>query len=50
MTTVIFGDEEKSNVKAHAMCTMIGRNGVARDFAGVSIYLAGDASKAVTVR
>ncbi|KAF5022512.1 hypothetical protein F66182_5414 [Fusarium sp. NRRL 66182] len=46
MTRATFGDPAKA--EAHAKRTMIGRNGIPKDFAGVAIYLASDASAAVT--
>ncbi|KUL85426.1 hypothetical protein ZTR_06989 [Talaromyces verruculosus] len=46
MTTTVFGDRAKA--KVHAMRTMIGRNGVPEDFAGIAVYLASNASNAVT--
>ncbi|KAG8671923.1 hypothetical protein FPOAC2_05284 [Fusarium poae] len=46
MTRVAFNDPAKA--EAHAARTMIGRNGLPRDFAGVAVYLASDASAAVT--
>ena len=46
MTTAVIADEAKA--KAHASRTMIGRNGVPEDFAGIAVYLASEASRAVT--
>ncbi|WYZ37958.1 hypothetical protein EsH8_II_001464 [Colletotrichum jinshuiense] len=46
MTEEVLADTEKA--KAHAARTMIGRNGIPEDFAGVAIWLASDASAAVT--
>lgn len=46
LTTAVFGDSAKA--QAHATRTMIGRNGAPHDFAGIAVYLASDASKAVT--
>jgi gluconate 5-dehydrogenase len=46
MTAAVFGHPAKA--KSHAMRTMIGRNGVPEDFAGIAVYLASDASRAVT--
>ncbi|KAH8173599.1 enoyl-(Acyl carrier protein) reductase domain-containing protein [Sarocladium implicatum] len=46
MTTGVLADVGKA--EAHASRTMIRRNGVPEDFAGIAVYLAGDASKAVT--
>ncbi|OJJ51832.1 hypothetical protein ASPZODRAFT_127962 [Penicilliopsis zonata CBS 506.65] len=46
MTAAVFGDAEKTH--AHAARTMIGRNGVPGDFAGIAIYLASAASATVT--
>ncbi|KAM5347319.1 hypothetical protein ACJ41O_010324 [Fusarium nematophilum] len=46
MTRAVFDDPVKA--EAHAERTMIGRNGIPRDFAGVMVYLASEASAAVT--
>jgi gluconate 5-dehydrogenase len=46
LTASVFADDSK--VSAHAARTMLGRNGVPDDFAGVAVYLASDASAAVT--
>ncbi len=46
LTAVMFDDLAKA--KAHADRTMIGRNGVPEDFAGVVVCLASAASAAVT--
>ncbi|OLN85273.1 Gluconate 5-dehydrogenase 1 [Colletotrichum chlorophyti] len=46
MTAEVLEDAEKA--EAHAARTMIGRNGVPEDFAGVAVWLASDASAAVT--
>ncbi|KAF4468076.1 short chain dehydrogenase [Fusarium albosuccineum] len=46
LTEHVFRDLNK--VDAHASRTMIGRNGIPMDFAGVAIYLASEASVAVT--
>ncbi len=46
MTAAIFGDPEKA--AAAAARTMIGRNGRPEDFAGIAVFLAGDASAYVT--
>lgn len=46
LTEEVFADPAK--VSAHAARTMIGRNGVPVDFAGCAVYLASDASAAVT--
>ncbi|UNI24550.1 hypothetical protein JDV02_010285 [Purpureocillium takamizusanense] len=46
MTTGVMADETKA--RAHASRTMIGRNGVPEDFAGIAVYLASEASRAVT--
>jgi len=46
LTEPVFADPEK--VAAHARRTMIGRNGVPGDFAGCAVFLASDASAAVT--
>ena len=48
LTEAVFADPAK--VDAHAARTMIGRNGVPGDFAGVTLYLAGEASAAVTAQ
>jgi NAD(P)-dependent dehydrogenase (short-subunit alcohol dehydrogenase family) len=46
LTEPVFADPEK--VAAHARRTMIGRNGVPGDFAGCAVFLASDASAALT--
>jgi gluconate 5-dehydrogenase len=46
LTEPVFADPSK--VAAHAARTMIGRNGVPTDFAGCAVFLASDASSAVT--
>jgi gluconate 5-dehydrogenase len=46
LTEQVFADP--ATVAAHAARSMIGRNGVPADFAGCAIYLASDASAAVT--
>ncbi|KAL2206777.1 NAD(P)-binding protein [Sarocladium strictum] len=46
MTTTVLSNSEKA--EAHASRTMIKRNLVPGDFAGIALYLAGEASKAVT--
>jgi gluconate 5-dehydrogenase len=46
LTEEVFADESK--VSAHAARSMIGRNGVPNDFAGCAVFLASDASAAVT--
>jgi gluconate 5-dehydrogenase len=46
LTEPVFADPEK--VAAHARRTMIGRNGIPRDFAGCAVFLASSASAAVT--
>ncbi|KAL0941936.1 short-chain dehydrogenase reductase sdr [Colletotrichum truncatum] len=46
MTAEVLADPKKKEV--HAARTMIGRNGVPEDFAGAAIWLASDASAAVT--
>ncbi|KAK2013314.1 short chain dehydrogenase [Colletotrichum eremochloae] len=46
MTEELLADTEKA--EAHAARTMIGRNGVVEDFAGVAVWLASGASAAVT--
>jgi gluconate 5-dehydrogenase len=46
LTEEVFADATK--VAAHASRTMIGRNGVPMDFAGSAVFLASDASAAVT--
>ncbi|KAI8675644.1 hypothetical protein NCS57_00466200 [Fusarium keratoplasticum] len=46
LTAPVFSDPTK--VEAHAARTMIGRNGIPKDFAGVAVYLASEASAAVT--
>jgi gluconate 5-dehydrogenase len=46
MTTAVLASSEKA--EAHSSRTMIKRNGVPEDFAGIALYLAGEASKAVT--
>jgi NAD(P)-dependent dehydrogenase (short-subunit alcohol dehydrogenase family) len=46
LTEVVFSDPAKA--KIHADRTMIGRNGLPEDFAGVAVYLASKASEAVT--
>lgn len=46
MNEAVFNDSEK--VQRHAARTFIGRNGLPKDFAGVAIYLASNASEAVT--
>jgi NAD(P)-dependent dehydrogenase (short-subunit alcohol dehydrogenase family) len=46
LTEQVFADPSK--VRAHAARTMTGRNGVPDDFAGCVLYLASDASAAVT--
>jgi gluconate 5-dehydrogenase len=40
--------EDAAVAEKHAARTMIGRNGVPGDFAGVTLFLAGEASAAVT--
>ncbi|CAH0052572.1 unnamed protein product [Clonostachys solani] len=44
----VFGDDGGARAQAHARRTMTGRNGVPGDFAGVAVYLASEASAAVT--
>jgi NAD(P)-dependent dehydrogenase (short-subunit alcohol dehydrogenase family) len=46
LTEEVFADEAK--VAAHAARTMIDRNGVPEDFAGCAVFLASDASSAIT--
>lgn len=46
LTESVFGDSSKAAM--HAAKTMIGRNGIPEDFAGVAVYLASGASAAVT--
>jgi NAD(P)-dependent dehydrogenase (short-subunit alcohol dehydrogenase family) len=46
LTEEVFADAAK--VRAHAARAMIGRNGIPGDFAGCVVYLASDASAAVT--
>lgn len=46
LTEPVFADPEK--VAAHARRAMIGRNGVPGDFAGCAVFLASDASAALT--
>jgi NAD(P)-dependent dehydrogenase (short-subunit alcohol dehydrogenase family) len=46
LTEAVFSDP--TNAAAHAARTMIGRNGVPGDFGGVAVYLASQASAAVT--
>jgi NAD(P)-dependent dehydrogenase (short-subunit alcohol dehydrogenase family) len=46
LTEEVFADATK--VAAHASRTMIGRNGVPKDFAGCAVFLASDASAALT--
>lgn len=46
LTQAVFGDPAKA--ETHAARTMMGRNGIPEDFAGVALYLASDASAAVT--
>jgi gluconate 5-dehydrogenase len=46
LTEPVFADSSK--VAAHAARTMIGRNGVPMDFAGCAVFLASDASAAIT--
>ena len=46
MTTAAMKD--KTKYETHAARTMIGRNGLPRDFAGIAVYLASEASAAVT--
>lgn len=46
MTAGVLADAEKA--EKHASRTMIGRNGIVEDFAGVAVWLASDASAAVT--
>ncbi|MEU4621798.1 SDR family oxidoreductase [Actinoplanes sp. NPDC023801] len=46
LTEPVFADPTK--VAAHAGRTMIGRNGIPADFAGCVVFLASDASQAVT--
>ncbi|KAK0385184.1 hypothetical protein NLU13_7662 [Sarocladium strictum] len=46
MVTAVMASSEK--VEAHSSRTMIKRNGVPEDFAGIALYLAGGASRAVT--
>lgn len=46
LTDPVFADERK--VAAHAARTMTGRNGVPTDFAGCAVFLASNASQAVT--
>jgi NAD(P)-dependent dehydrogenase (short-subunit alcohol dehydrogenase family) len=46
LTEEVFADASK--VAAHAARSMIGRNGVPNDFAGCAVFLASDASAAVT--
>lgn len=46
LTEPVFADPQR--VAAHAARTMIGRNGVPADFAGIAVFLAGPAGAAVT--
>jgi NAD(P)-dependent dehydrogenase (short-subunit alcohol dehydrogenase family) len=46
LTEEVFADPHR--VAAHAARTMIGRNGIPSDFAGIAVFLASDASVAVT--
>ncbi|CAI6087065.1 unnamed protein product [Clonostachys chloroleuca] len=46
--TVFGSDQGGAKAEAHARRTMIKRNGVPGDFAGVAVYLASEASAAVT--
>ncbi|KAJ6439286.1 short-chain dehydrogenase reductase sdr [Purpureocillium lavendulum] len=46
MTAAVIADDAKA--KAHASRTMIGRNGLPEDFAGIAVYLASKASESVT--
>ncbi|KFH41367.1 Gluconate 5-dehydrogenase-like protein [Hapsidospora chrysogenum ATCC 11550] len=46
MTAAVIADQEKS--ARHVARAMIGRNGLPEDFAGIAVYLASEASKAVT--
>ena len=46
MTAAVFNDGEKA--QRHAARTLIGRNGLPKDFAGAVVYLASNASEAVT--
>ena len=46
MTTAVLANSEKA--EAHSSRTMIKRNMVPEDFAGIALYLAGNASNAVT--
>jgi gluconate 5-dehydrogenase len=46
LTEEVFADPQR--VAAHAARTMIGRNGVPGDFAGIAVFLASDAGAAVT--
>lgn len=46
LTHAVFSDPAKAGT--HAARTMMGRNGIPEDFAGVAVYLASDASAAVT--
>lgn len=46
LTQAVFSDPAKAGT--HAARTMMGRNGIPEDFAGVAVYLASDASAAVT--
>ncbi|KAH6896543.1 hypothetical protein B0T10DRAFT_505801 [Thelonectria olida] len=46
LAETVFSDPVK--VKTHADRTLTGRNGMPRDFAGVAVYLASDASATVT--
>jgi gluconate 5-dehydrogenase len=46
LTEAVFADPAK--VATHAARTMIGRNGLPTDFAGCAVFLASDASAAMT--
>lgn len=46
LAEAVFSDVAKA--KTHADRTLLGRNGLPRDFAGVAVYLASEASSAVT--
>jgi gluconate 5-dehydrogenase len=46
LTEPIFRDPQRA--AAMAARTMVGRNGVAEDFAGVAVFLAGPAARYVT--
>jgi gluconate 5-dehydrogenase len=46
LTEQVFADPQR--VAGHAARTMIGRNGIPADFAGVAVFLASDAAVAVT--